>query len=418
MNMIQRQAAAPMDDAPHRPASGAAPFDWDEIFFSRTDERGVLKAFNTVFVRIADFPPEDLLNAPHKIIRHDDMPRGAFWLMWKGIQSGAPVGVYVKNRARDGLYYWVFALVTPIEGGFLSVRIKPSSPLLHTIEAEYAALRRRELDEKLTPEDSAKLLLARIAELGFPSYYSFQAKALATEYAARRIKLGLPLDKQVADVDAVMDAARQIAREKEELTRKFATAELLTANMRINAARLTTGRGTINEIAKGYDLMLQDIRRHMRALSIARTNDGMLGATKDERSLFLMGAERVMSLVRERFLEEGQEFAGVCQKDEAALLDRLCDRYRAEARSALKDAIQGAARMRRDADFLRRLVVGLSTIRITCRVESGMLQGHAQGLETIVRRLDDFHDEIAVNLERIENAADTMTRRVVDHQRG
>lgn len=414
MNMIQRPDT-PAPDAPLRPASGAAPFNVDEIFFSRTEERGIIKAFNTVFVRIAAFPPDELLNAPHKIIRHDDMPRAAFWLLWKGIQSGVPVGAYVKNRAKDGLYYWVFALVTPIEGGYLSVRIKPTSPLLDIVEAEYAALRRREKEEKLAPEESAKLLLARIAELGFPTYFSFQAKALYTEYTSRREKLGLPVDKQIAGINAIMEAAHEIGQEKADLMRKFSNAELLTANMRINAARLTTGRGTINEIAKGYDLMLQDIRRHMRALSIARTNDGILGATKDERSVFLLCAARIMHIVRDKFLEDRHEYPGVVREDEAALLDLMCDRYVAESQRALDEAIAGAGRVRRDADFLRRLVVGLSTIRISCRIESGMLQGDAQGLETIVQRLDDFHDEIAVNLERIEKSAVTMTRSLMDH---
>lgn len=398
-----------------RPSSGAAPFDVDEIFFSRTDERGVIKSFNSVFVRIAGFDPDDLLNAPHKIIRHPDMPRAAFWLLWKGIQAGKPVGAYVKNRAKDGLYYWVFALVTPIEGGYLSVRIKPTSKMLAVVEAEYAALRRRELDEKLKPEASAEILVQRIAELGFPSYFSFQTSALHAEYTARLAAMGRTPDQQVTDIDAIMRHSQEIAQEKTDLTQKFGTAELLTANMRINAVRLTVGRGTINEIAKGYDLMLKDIRRHLRELSIPRSAEGLFASTKDERSLFLLCAERIMHEVRDVFLADDHDFPGVDRAAEAALLDQVCAGYIAGSESALKEAIAGAVKVRRDADFLRRLVVGLSSIRITCRVESGILQGKADGLETIVERLDTFHDEIADNLEKIEDAADAITRCVVDH---
>ncbi|MEM8554727.1 MAG: chemotaxis protein, partial [Pseudomonadota bacterium] len=61
--------------AHRRPTQGAAPFDANELFFSRTDERGVILSGNTVFQRVADYPWDDLLNAPHKIIRHPDMPR-------------------------------------------------------------------------------------------------------------------------------------------------------------------------------------------------------------------------------------------------------------------------------------------------------------------------------------------------------
>ncbi|PWR02515.1 hypothetical protein DKT77_11355 [Meridianimarinicoccus roseus] len=400
-----------------RPTSGAAPFEVDEIFFSRTDERGIIKAFNTVFVRIAGFTSDKLLNAPHKIIRHPDMPRAAFWLLWKGIQAGKPVGAYVKNKASDGLYYWVFALVTPIPGGFLSVRIKPTSKMLAVVEAEYAALRRREIEEKLKPEDSAQLLLDRISALGFPSYYSFQTTALYAEYTARLAAMGRSPDPEVTDIEAIMRFSQRIAEEKADLTRKFGTAELLTANMRINAVRLTVGRGTINEIAKGYDLMLKDIRQHLRDLSIPRSAEGIFASTKDERSLFLLCAERIMHEVRDAFLADGHNYPGVDRETEAERLDKLCLQYLAGSETALKEAIEGAVRVRRDADFLRRLVVGLSSIRITCRVESGILQGKADGLETIVERLDNFHDEIAENLEKIEDAADAITRCVLEHLR-
>ncbi len=54
------------------------------------------------------------------------MPRAVFWLLWDTIEKGEPVGAYVKNKAKDGRYYWVFAIVTPIEGGYLP---SASSPL-------------------------------------------------------------------------------------------------------------------------------------------------------------------------------------------------------------------------------------------------------------------------------------------------
>ena len=124
-----------------RPTSGEAPFNLDEVFFSRTDARGVIESGNYVFRRVAHYEWDRLLGAPHKIIRHPDMPRAVFWLLWDTIKQGRPIGAYVKNRAEDGLYYWVFAVVMPNGDGYLSARIKPTSPLFRTIEKEYAALR-------------------------------------------------------------------------------------------------------------------------------------------------------------------------------------------------------------------------------------------------------------------------------------
>ena len=138
-----------------RPATGAAPFSLDEVFFSRTDERGVIVAGNYVFRRVAHYDWARMLGAPHKIIRHPDMPRAVFWLLWDRLKQGRPVGAYVKNRASDGLHYWVFAVVAPCDGGFLSARIKPTSALRDRIEQEYAALRALEREEDLAPEASA-----------------------------------------------------------------------------------------------------------------------------------------------------------------------------------------------------------------------------------------------------------------------
>lgn len=59
-----------MENRNLRPKSGEAPFHLDEIFFSRTDKRGTIQAWNSVFERVADFPPERLQGAPHRIIRH------------------------------------------------------------------------------------------------------------------------------------------------------------------------------------------------------------------------------------------------------------------------------------------------------------------------------------------------------------
>jgi len=68
-----------------RPSSGAAPFKERELFFSRTDKRGVIQSGNSVFQRVSDYTWDDLLGAPHKNNRHKDMPKAVFWLMWHTI---------------------------------------------------------------------------------------------------------------------------------------------------------------------------------------------------------------------------------------------------------------------------------------------------------------------------------------------
>lgn len=96
-----------------------------DVIFSTTDAKGVITAASEGFCRIAAHPYTALMGAPHNVIRHPQMPAGAFRLMWDTLQGGRPFAAYVLNLAGDGAAYWVFATVTPLGDGYLSVRIAP-----------------------------------------------------------------------------------------------------------------------------------------------------------------------------------------------------------------------------------------------------------------------------------------------------
>jgi PAS domain S-box-containing protein len=85
----------------------------DMFIVSKTDPRGVITYANEVFIEVSGYTEEELIGKPHNIIRHPDMPRTAFKLLWDTIKSGREFWGYVKNMAKDGSYYWVFAHVTP-----------------------------------------------------------------------------------------------------------------------------------------------------------------------------------------------------------------------------------------------------------------------------------------------------------------
>lgn len=393
------QAAARL----HRPASGAAPFGVGEIFFSRTDERGVIRAFNDVFLRIADYAASDLIGAPHRIIRHPDMPKGVFHLLWEGIKAGHPIGAYVKNRARDGLFYWVYALITPIDGGYLSVRIKPSADLLPVVEAEYAALLSAEA-AGLSPAASADALCARLAALGFPSHAAFQTEALLREMQARRAAQGQTPDRGLEALHRMGSALRALRDEVAALHRILRGAGLLTANMRLVAAKLAEGRRTIGEIARSYGIALDEMQAHVAGLAALARPEGRHAACAEERALFLLCAARLMDQVCTDFHHAPAALEGVDHAAEAAILAAVATRYADEAGPALENLGLQARHLRRDVEFLRRQVVGLSTVRIACRVESGMLRHQSAGLETIIGRIDDLQQAIFAALDRIDGA--------------
>jgi len=185
-------------------------FAFDELFFSRTDENGKILSGNSIFRRVSGYEWDELLDKPHSLIRHPDMPRAVFWLLWKTIENGEPIGAYVKNRSKDGRYYWVFAIVTPIDGGYLSVRLKPRSPFLAIVEKEYAELRALENKENLKPEESAGILLGRLQALGFRDYGSFLSTALSKEIVARDKALGRKEDDFITHYEHLLESSQQL----------------------------------------------------------------------------------------------------------------------------------------------------------------------------------------------------------------
>ena len=101
----------------------------DDLFFSTTDRKGIITAGNDVFERVSGYPLDVLVGANHNILRHSDMPRAVFWLLWDTIEAGDAIAAYVKNRTADGAFYWVMATVVPVARRLPVVRLPPTTEL-------------------------------------------------------------------------------------------------------------------------------------------------------------------------------------------------------------------------------------------------------------------------------------------------
>ena len=118
----------------------------DDFIVSKTDLKGRITYGNRIFIEFSGYTESALLGAQHNILRHPDMPRAVFKLLWDAIQARRECNAYVKNMARDGSYYWVFANVTPDldrDGnisGYFSVRRKPSAAAVKTASDLYRAM--------------------------------------------------------------------------------------------------------------------------------------------------------------------------------------------------------------------------------------------------------------------------------------
>jgi aerotaxis receptor len=173
-------------------------FGPNELFFSATNRKGIITTGNDVFVRVSAYSCEELIGKPHNVIRHLDTPRCAFRLLWDYLQRDEPVAAYVKNRAKDGGYYWVLAVIVPIPDGYLSVRIKPASEVFGVVKSMYAELRAAERriegptgsNRKAAMEVSAAMLGDMLARAGFEDYGAFMRHALASELRLRHATVG------------------------------------------------------------------------------------------------------------------------------------------------------------------------------------------------------------------------------------
>lgn len=163
-------------------------FRIDEMFFSTTDPRGVIQSGNSVFAWVSGYSMEELVGQPHNIIRHPDMPRVVFRLLWDHLHRDLPVAALVKNMNKVGHYYWVIALVTPVPGGYLSVRFKPSSSVSTKVQEIYGRLRAIEADHgnNAAGMDAAGTALAcELNQLGFADYGALMWKLLHDEMKSR-----------------------------------------------------------------------------------------------------------------------------------------------------------------------------------------------------------------------------------------
>ncbi len=139
-----------MKESTIQPTGIERTFKEDEIIVSKTDLKGIITYANRTFLDVALYREEEVLGMPHNIIRHPDMPRCVFKLLWDTIEEGNEIFAYVKNMAKNGDFYWVFAHVTPTFNerneiiGYHSNRRKPDRRQIETADGLYRKLKAEE----------------------------------------------------------------------------------------------------------------------------------------------------------------------------------------------------------------------------------------------------------------------------------
>lgn len=155
----------------------------EDFIVSKTDLKGRITYGNETFIEFSGYTERELLGAQHNIIRHPDMPRGVFKFLWDNIGAGREVFAYVKNLAKDGSFYWVFANVTPDlnpEGqitGYLSVRRAPRRAALDVVEGLYRQM--LAVEGKAGPKNACDASLALLGQVLNEKGLSYEELVLA-----------------------------------------------------------------------------------------------------------------------------------------------------------------------------------------------------------------------------------------------
>lgn len=299
--------------APLAPTGRERRFDLDELFFSTTDAKGIITSGNSVFARVSAYELEDMVGRPHNLIRHPDMPRGAFKLVWEYLQAGRPVAAYVVNLAADGGHYWVLAYLAPIDGGYLSIRLKPDSLYFDAARRIYEELRafEREHERDLARRKdviaaSRDRLVELLAEEGFDSYDAFMQAALPAEVAHRSAQLAVSAKPGEGGV-----AGRRLEPQARRILGDCARAE---QQVEAFAAQLRSWSSATEQLQR-HGAMMRDVSSDIELFSlnaqIASTRLGDAGRTLLAVAGLLTAASLQLRPAIEEQVERIAEAAGL-----------------------------------------------------------------------------------------------------------
>ena len=151
--------------------------DSKKEIISVTDRRGVITFCNDYFVELSDYSEDELCGAPHSIVRHPDMPQTVFKLLWDALKADKDYCAIIKNRRKDGKYYWVYSEYKVLHDkdhhikGYSSKRYPVPRHVLGKIEQLYAKL--LDMEQTKSPQEAEMFLELKLDQDGFTNYSDY-----------------------------------------------------------------------------------------------------------------------------------------------------------------------------------------------------------------------------------------------------
>lgn len=367
------------------PIQNEISFGIDEMFFSTTNRQGVILDGNDVFINISKYSPEELIGSPHSIIRHPDMPKIVFKTLWDTILAGKPICAYVKNLAKDGSFYWVFATIIPIGENFLSVRMKATTHLKGIVENLYKDLLKIEKTSGM--EASGKSLLVALNSLGFTDYNAFVLASISAELLGRFELQGQQSQKKDDQLTIVRKSLfrvfniinklpshnKVISEKMSEIGDISKKIEFSSLNTIIEAERLGHEGRALAVIAEHISVGAADAKKINNSIrNLAQKMLAIFGATQLSVALATLQIEMLACLIIQKENESSSSGEERFNRNSMMLISQI-EESLIKAREAILQLEQDVGRISNELEHTSEILTTLDFIQKTGSIESARL---------------------------------------------
>lgn len=410
-------------------AAHEADFNINELFFSITKHDSTIVSGNEVFVRISGYTKEELIGQYHNIIRHPDMPKSVFKLFWNYLKENKAVVAYVKNKTKEGKYYWVLAAVFPLKDRYVSLRIKPTSPLFSIARELYFKILMQESREGMEVGES--MLISSLNDLGYSSYDAFMSDALLQELRSRQtLMIERAVDKQPFIVETQLDEMLERAHdyacdlkktyaqwfekislfteintmlnEKGQLLRELARDMIfLSLNASVSSYKVANGGETFGVLAQDIRLNVKENDALVDELhKISAELSKSLNSVIFSASAIHLQIEMICYFIEEILLRRSNDM--IDTGDNIDLLGMLVDEYVCKIDGAHKTLNAQIAESSKFLDRIERQVMYLGYVQIYGIIEAAASLDQNVDFEGIFTQLKTLIQKTSEEVELIQ----------------
>ena len=385
-------------------------FDFSELFYSRSDKRGIIRSCNSVFQRVSKYDWDKLIGKRYDVIRHPMMPQGVFHLLLEEILAGHPLASYVQNRSEDGCYYWVYALVSPIDDGFLSIGIKPSSPIFDTIRQVYAKLLEIEKTQIISSERSREILVKMIEELGFESYRHFMTEALMQEIECRQIAMNKEPIVSLSFLRSILNSGTELQNKCEAIFASHHQSRYIPLNLEVQATKIGRDAATLAVISGQYDELAKQIQAEIGKF----TEAGSVVRQKVKDCQYDV-CNSLLQKEMYRVFRDETDSALIQKEMEMVYLEDLTHRSIGSTEASLRQLDSEFAKFWSVYEDLHKLTVTLEIVSVLGKVEAAKINQNSGELQPLLEDLVKFKTTLRDSLKEIDaigNSLMASTRRL------